>query len=69
MNIPESNQSKRVKNNQRISDKDAARAKRKAQSKRIQHMDEFININSNIRNKQFQMTHATPNRKPKSPKF
>ena len=72
MKIPHNAQTERVINNQSISAKDAARAARKAQSKAAynskSNMEEFININSEIRNKIFQTTHAKPQRTRKAQK-
>ena len=62
MKIPHNSQVARVISNKA---KDAARAKRMAHSKKIQAMDEFININSEIRNKVFQTNHAKPYRERK----
>ena len=67
--IPESKQTRRIKE---TAAKDAARAARKAQSKAAYNstssMEEFININSEIRNKIFQTNHAKPQRTRKARK-
>ena len=69
MKIPHNAQTERVI---KSAAKDAARAARKAQSKSAynvkSNMDEFININSEIRNKIFQSNHAKPQRTRKAQK-
>ena len=68
MKIPHNSQVARVENNNKISTKAKARAKRMAYSKKIQAMDEFININSNIRDTEFKPQHVRPNATFKAPK-
>ena len=63
--MPESKQTRRIAD---TAAKDAARAARKAKSKAASHINEFININSEIRNKVFQTNHAKPYRERKAQK-